>query len=52
MERNLALNIEENIKLLKHKKQVNLSELLILGLLSYKELSGYEIYRIFEKKSG
>ena len=51
MERNSALNIEEKIKFLKHTKQVNLSELLILGLLSYKELSGYEIYKIFEKKS-
>ena len=45
------LDIEEKIKFLKHTKPVNLPELLILGILSYKELSGYEIYKIFEKKS-
>ena len=51
MGKDLELNIGEGLEFLKHTKQINLSELLILGLLSYKELSGYEIYKIFEKKS-
>ncbi len=51
MQKDQTVNIEEKLTFLKHTKLVNLSELLILGLLSYKELSGYEIYKIFEKKS-
>ena len=51
MGKDLELSIGEGLEFLKHTKQINLSELLILGLLSYKELSGYEIYKIFEKKS-
>lgn len=51
MQKDQTLSIEEKIKFLKYTKRVNLSELLILGLLSYKEMSGYEIYKIFEKKS-
>ncbi|NMC59534.1 MAG: PadR family transcriptional regulator [Candidatus Methanofastidiosa archaeon] len=51
MQKDQTFSIEEKTMFLKHTKQVNLSELLILGLLSYKELSGYEIYKIFEKKS-
>ncbi|MEN6378689.1 MAG: PadR family transcriptional regulator [Methanofastidiosum sp.] len=51
MGKDLELNIGEGLEFLKHTKQINLSELLILGLLSYKELNGYEIYKIFEKKS-
>jgi len=41
MGKDLELNIGEGLKLLKHTKQINLSELLILRFLSYKELSGY-----------
>ncbi|MCC7573823.1 MAG: PadR family transcriptional regulator [Candidatus Methanofastidiosum sp.] len=51
MQQNPKLNIEEIIHSLKHKNPVIISELLILGILSYKELSGYEIYKLFEKKS-
>ena len=39
------------IKQMKHSTPIKLSELLILGLLSHRALSGYEIFRFIEKKA-
>ncbi|MCK9580898.1 MAG: PadR family transcriptional regulator [Methanoregula sp.] len=36
---------------MKHSTPIKLSELLILGLLSHRSLSGYEIFRFIEKKA-
>ena len=40
-----------DLKRMKHSTPVKLPELLILGLLSHRPLSGYEIFRFMEKKA-
>lgn len=39
------------LKRMKHSTPIKLPELLILGLLSHRPLSGYEIFRFIEKKA-
>jgi len=44
-------DIIKALKQMKHSTPVKLPDLLILGLLSHRPLSGYEIFRFIEKKA-